>query len=946
MSDILTTKLYIPKTRPNLVFRSRLTKQLITGLDRKLTLICAPAGFGKTTVLSEWIPQSDCCVTWVSLDEGDNDPARFWIYFVAALQTMQKDFGKNALVLLQSIQSAPIESILTSLLNEITTFPDSFAQVLDDYQVIHNQSIHDAVHFLIEHMPPHMHLVITSRTDPPLPLSRLRAQHQLNEIRADDLRFTNDETREFLDRALDLRLSAEQINALETRTEGWIAGLQLVALALQSPAKGQIQADVSEFIQMFSGKDRYIGSYLVEEVLNQRPKATLDFLLRTSILDRLCGPLCDAVLGIDHRGIVEPRDLETGDPSLIGRTQSQAILERLEQANMLILPLDTERKWYRYHHLFADVLRVRLQESSPELIPELHQRAAAWYESNGFLAEAVEHSLAGSNLDQAVRLIERVAPPTIVRGQVHTALAWLQELPDEIMRDHPALCVIHSGALMFTNQFETAESRLLDSEQYVAAFPNQESEKIRFIRGMIAMSRATLVRISGDLKNCVDFALQSLTLLPEKEVFWRASPLVHAASAYLITGDVSRLYEEQAKAALEPARVTGNLFTILRSITNLARLQALQGRLHKAAATYEQALRASPTDLQLLIGGAAYYFGLASLYYEWNELEQAERCLSQGIDQVLGAITVDADVITWGYITMARLQQAQGNETGALEALEMLTQLAEERKFRPYLKTRKAAAQARIWLAQGNLPAAVAWAHNTDLRPTDENLAYDLEAEYLTLARVAIAQGRENPDDLHLQDAIPLLDRLLQVAEAGSRMGHVIEILSLRAQAHSALKVRADALADIERALLLAESEGFVRSFVDEGEPLRLLISEFRSMAGKQQSRMRLVRQSTLLNYVDRLLSAFSVRSPVIAPGPRISEQAQYRQGDSLQVTLSERELEVLRLIAEGASNRDIAERLVIANPTVKRHVSNIFNKLGVSSRTQAVAAGREIGLI
>jgi LuxR family transcriptional regulator, maltose regulon positive regulatory protein len=935
MSDILTTKLYIPRTRPNLVLRPRLTKKLLTGMDRKLTLICAPAGFGKTTVLSEWIPQSDRCVTWVSLDEGDNDPARFWVYFVSALQTMQKDLGRNALGLLQSVQSAPTESILTSLLNEITTFPDSFAQVLDDYQVIHNQRIHDAVYFLVEHMPPHMHLVITSRTDPPLPLARWRARHQLNEIRADDLRFTNDETKEFLDRAIDLRLSAEEIDALEERTEGWIAGLQLVALALQSPAKAQIQIDVSEFIQTFSGKDRYIGSYLVEEVLNQRPKATLNFLLRTSILDRLCGPLCDAVLGI-----------ETPHQSSISMAQSQAVLERLEQANMFILPLDNEQKWYRYHHLFADVLRVRLQESSPELIPELHQRAAAWYESNGFLVEALDHSLAAGDWDQAARLIEKVAPPTIVRGQVHTALGWLKKLPDNIIRDHPALCVIHTGALMFTNQFEAAESRLRDGEQYVAALPDQEAEQIRIIRGKLAMTRATLVRISGNLKNCVDFALQSLSLLPEAEVFWRAAPLVHAASAYLINGDVSPMYEEQARATLEPARVTGNLFTILRSITNLARLQALQGQLHKAVATYKQALQAAPTDMQLLIGGAAYYFGLASLYYEWNELEAAEQCLRQGIDQVLGTITVDADVITWGYITTARLRQANGDEPGALEALETLAQLAEQRRLQPYLKARSAAAQARIWLAQGNLPAAIHWAESNGIRPTDEDTPYYREAEYLAMARVQIAQGREHPDALPLQEIITLLDRILQAAETGGRRGSVIEILNLRAQAYSALKMRTNALADIERALLLAEPEGYIRSFVDEGEPLRLLISEFRSMAGKQQGRMRLVRQSTLLNYADSLLSAFSFRSPLISPASSISKQAEYPQRDSLQVTLSERELEVLRLIAEGASNRDIAERLVIADPTVKRHVSNIFNKLGVSSRTQAVAAGREMGLL
>jgi LuxR family transcriptional regulator, maltose regulon positive regulatory protein len=760
------------------------------------------------------------------------------------------------------------------------------------------------------------------------------------------LRFTNDETREFLDSATNLRLSAEEIRTLEERTEGWIAGLQLVTLALQAPAKAPVQADVSGFIQTFSGKHRYIGSYLVEEVLNQRPQATLDFLLRTSILDRLCGPLCDAVLGIDRGGMVEARHLETASPSSIGRTQSQAILERLEQANMFILPLDNEQKWYRYHHLFADILRARLQQSSPELIPVLHQRAAAWFESNGFLAEAVEHSLAGGDWDQVERLIERVGPLTIVRGQVHTALGWMEKVPDDIMREHPVMCLFHSAALMFTNQFEAAESRLQDGEQYVAALPDQETEQIRIIRGKLAMTRATLVRISGDLKNCVDFALQSLTLLPESEVWWRASPLVHAASAYLINGDVSPVYEEQARTGLEPARVTGNLFTMLRSITNLARLQALQGQLHKAAATYDEALQLCHVDLQLLIGGAAYYFGLASLYYEWNKREAAERCLSQGMDQVLGTITVDADVITWGYITLARLRQANGDEPGALEALETLAQLAAQRKFQPYLKARRAAAQARIWLAQGDLPAAIHWVENNGIRPTDEDVPYYREAEYLILARVQIAQGREYPDALLSQEIITLLDRLLEAAEAGGRRGSVIEILNLRAQAYSALKMRTNALADIERALLLAEPEGYIRSFVDEGGPLRFLISEFRSMAGKQQGRMRLVRQSTLLNYADRLLSAFSVRSPLISPASSISKQAEYPQRDSLHVILSERELEVLRLIAEGASNRDIAERLVIADPTVKRHVSNIFNKLGVSSRTQAIAAGREMGLI
>lgn len=916
INDLLATKLYHPQPRPELISRPRLTERLLASSKQKLTLISAPAGFGKTTLVGEWIIQSKRPVAWVSLDGRDNDPARFWSYFITALRMLDPDLGKNALAMLQSLDSLPIPSILTNLINEITASPDHFSLVLDDYQAIRTRAIQEALFFFIEHMPPQMHLVLISRTDPSLPLARLRARKQLHEIRSDDLRFNLEEVEEFLNRVNELNISPDDIAALEKRTEGWVAGLQLAAQSMQG------RKDVTGFIHAFTGNHRYIVGYLVEEVLSQRPKGTLDFLLRTSILERMCAPLCDA---------------------LLEKPNSQATLEMLERANLFLIPLDDQHEWFRYHQLFADVLRARLQQTQPGLIPDLHRRAAQWFEHNNLMAEAIQHAHAAQDFALAARIIEKIAPPTIVSGQIRTALGWLDSLPNELMLNSPNLCLTHAAALMFSNQFEAAELRLQDGERYMDSLDGEETTNQRIIRGRLSIIRATLARIHGDLEGCIAHANRSLELLPESETYWRASPLVHSASAYLLDGDVRPAREEQVVATVLPARASGNLFTLLRSISNLARLRSTQGRLHQAALTYSKVLEEAPGGLQGMVGsathyfGPAYFFGMGSLFYEWNNLESAQQYLLQGIDLVRGTLTADADMIIFGYACLARLRQAGGDNAGALAALEDLAQIGEQRKFLPGLAARQSAEGARIRLAQGDLRAAVRWAETSGLSVTDLDLPFLRETEYLILAQVVIARDQDNPDGSSLQDVIGLLDRLLQSAETGSRMGSVIEILSLRALAFHALGDFGAAREAIFKALRLSRTEGFLRVFVDQGEAMHAFLLEISGGLGPAQA------EKYLLDEIARVLAAFPGERAAPPQPPKI--EASGRILESAEI-LTRREFEVLQLIAEGASNQDIGATLVIAGPTVKRHLSHIYDKLGVSSRTQALAQARKLGLL
>jgi len=905
---LLATKLFIPPPAPALVARPRLIAQLTEGVGRAMTLVSAPAGWGKTTLLSTWhadLNGGGYPLAWVSLDAGDNDPVRFWTYVLVAMNTLYDGVSDEALMLLRSPQPPPLEPVLTSLLNALTALPMDAVLVLDDYHVIEAPPIHNALAFLFEHLPPRLHLVIATRVDPPLSLARLRVRATLTEIRAADLRFTSEEAAAFLTEVMRLPLESSQIEALEARTEGWIAGLQLAALS----AQGRPVERLAQFVDAFTGSNRYVLEYLSEEVLQQQPEDIQSFLLYTSLLDRLNGPLCDAMLGMDD---------------------SQAMLKQLERANLFLIPLDDEQRWYRYHQLFAGVLRSRMQHKQPKLVPELHRRASAWYEQHQMLAEAVQHALAASDFEHAASLIEQSYHAIAVRGQVRTVLDWLNMLPASIVRTRPLLYIYQADMLMLTKQLEEAEARLQDAERSLKA--DMPLEQKRTILGLVAALRAIFVRYTGDFERGVVHAHQALKLLPGRVTFGRASAMLSAAHAYLVSGDVTPAAECVVMATLAPARDLSDFYMVLRSIALLSRLQVLQGQLRKAAGTYEEAVRVVPEQnvLRALSGGAAYYFGLGDILREWNQLDEASRYLMDGMELMRGKQTIFADEVTLGHLALARLQQAHGEYSAAIATLETFTQLARERNFVPYLAARGVAVRAQVELAQGNLAAAIHWADDSGLSFEDD-LNYPREVEYLTLARIRIAQERGNLANPLLKGTLHMLNRLLQDAGAKARVHSAIEILILLALALDAQGDHQGALIALERALMLAEPESYIRLFVDEGEPVTKLLSQLPE-AGHQGS------------YVQTLLAASQPCEQIDTRA--LSRQAHLKRPQPLLDPLSERELEVLSLMADGASNTEIAEQLVLAISTVKRHVSNIFSKLAVNSRTQAVARSREIGLL
>ncbi|HJZ47104.1 MAG TPA: LuxR C-terminal-related transcriptional regulator, partial [Roseiflexaceae bacterium] len=687
----------------------------------------------------------------------------------------------------------------------------------------------------------------------------------------------------------------------------------------------------------------------------RQPAHIQTFLLHTAILDRMCGSLCDAVLGVGswELGVGDVPQL---NPQLVSpkpqAAYSQLILEELERANLFIVPLDSERHWYRYHQLFVEVLRTRLAAgATAEALATLHSRASVWFEQQGSVVEAVQHALAAQDWERAAGLIEQIALSTMLPGQARTLLGWMTSLPAARMRAHPALEIIHGAALMFTNQLDAAEARLRDAERDASA--GLPAEQARLVHGQAAAVRGNLARFSGDIAGCVVLAQRALELLPEIE-FLHTVARLNSASAYLASGDVSEAAENLAAAAIPLVRATGNPFTFLRSMTNLARLYVLQGRLKSAAATYREAAHtaAGPGQLRILIGSPAYYLGMGDLLREWNDLDGAEQHLAQGMELIMETLAVDADDVSLGYVALARVQQARGDYAEAHATLDTFMNLARRRRFAPHLVTRAAALQAQIALAQGLLDAAGYWADTCGLDSADD-VGFPREPEYLALARVRIAQVRADmgaPSPL-----LRLLDRLLLDAQAKARIGSVVEILILRALASQACGDLEGARVALDRALAHAAPAGYIRRFVDEGAPMRLLIVDCRLQIERYANpAIADVRQ--LLAYIDTLLAAFPE-----------SEGGTRRQGDketgrtsispvsrspglpvssSLVEPLTDRECEVLRLMARGESNAEIARTLVIAVGTVKAHLNNIFSKLGVISRTQATARARELHLL
>jgi LuxR family maltose regulon positive regulatory protein len=900
LHPLLPTKLHVPHLRTSLVPRSHLTERIQQGTERALTLVSAPAGFGKTTLLAQWLAGNGLPTAWLSLETEDNDPTRFLSYLIAALQNFDGQLGISALEMLHTPHPSSPETVMAVLINDLADREaGEFVLVLDDYHVITSESIQRGMTFLLEHLPPGLHLILSTRSDPPLPLARLRAHGQLCEVRTADLRFGAAEVNVFLQDVMGLDLEAEAITTLEQRTEGWIAGLQLAALSLQG------RVDISAFLAAFSGSHRYVLDYLSEEVLARQDASVQAFLLHTCILERLSGPLCDAVT--DQQG-------------------SQDLLEALERANLFVIPLDEERHWYRYHHLFAQVLRGHLQQREPSLLPLLHRRASAWYEQQHLSIQAVQHALAIPDGELAARLIEPIVLPVTFLGQIDSVLGWINALPEALVRTRPFLCVYHAILLMLTNQFEEAEARLQDAEQ--SAQEALPAEQEQTIQGWVLSTRADLALLSGDIPQAVSLAGQALELLPETEVLPRASDLATTIRSYLVSGDVTSATEHEIAAAVAFIRASDNLFSTVSSLCLLARLYVLQGRLREAAVTYALVVQVVPQPevLQTVFNSLFYYFGLGDLLREWDDLDTAEQHLAQGMALVNEPLTLEPFVSILGYTALARLQQARGNTREALTTLDSLAQLAERDHFPPHLLTQVAAVRTQLELAQGNIATAIRWAHSSGLSTDDDDVSYPDEGAYLVLARVRIVQARDDPASPRLHDVLHLLERLLREAEAKARLNSALEILVLRALALEVHGNRTSALATLERALLLAAPEGYIRLFVDEGAPMRNLLRQAQA-------------RSRVQTYVATLLSAFGEQ--YVSDVPRFSASP-----SPLAEPLTEREREVLGLLLEGASNREIARRLVMSVNTVKRHVYNVCGKLGVQSRVQAIVLARTLNLL
>lgn len=894
-TPLLTTKLHIP--RPGrLMQRVQLDERLARGMSGALTLISAPAGFGKTTFLSDSLTRSGTAVAWLSLEAEDNDLARFLTYVITALQSLDEEIGRTSLALLHSSSRVAVEPILALLINDLASRElPRFALVLDDYHVIEDSAIHRALTFLLDHLPAQMHLVIAARADPPLPLARLRGRGQLCEVRAADLRFATEEAAAYLHDVMRLDLAPGEVAILQERTEGWIAGIQLAALSLQG------RADVSEFLSAFSGSHRFVLDYLSEEVFSQQPATVQSFLLHTCILDRMNSSLANAVTDL---------------------TDGQTMLERLEHANLFVVSLDDRRGWYRYHHLFAETLRSLLKQTQPELIPELHRRAIRWHEQRGFLDEATRHALAASDYAVAARLIEQLARQALRnQGRFSTLLRRMEALPRVWLDTHPQLALLYAWIVVSSGirPWSDLESWLQGTHKAIPPHHPQAAE----FAGEVAAIRTFAAAAAEEYARTIDLSGQSLTLLPEDH-WTRGLMLLYQGSAFLSLQQIDNAIVTLEQAvAFNEADVSRQHVLVAKS--RLAHAYDSSGQLRRAMHLYQEVLQQEPNQQIPLRSILMAHGGMGNLFREWNDFSSAFVHLEAGLelDQYIGGLLA----MTWAvYLPLARVYLAQEKREEALAALSHIAEAAHATSSAHSIAL-VLAWQARFHLAYGDVEAAARWAKDQGLsiHTLPANLA-DLtypEMTSMTLARLSIAQGQARA-------ALPLLEYLLTIAEKNHHTTSALELLLIQSQAYEAIGQREQALALVKQALQRAEPEGYIRLFLDEGPPLASLLLHLRETSPQQHA------------YLHSLLAA-AVEPDTMRPG---NEGKQPQRAQPLLDPLSERELEVLRLIAAGASNEEIAGQLVIATSTVKRHVSNIFGKLEVSNRTQAVMRAQSIGLL
>ncbi len=908
MVELLRTKLYIPHPRKDLVFRPRLVDRLTQGLDKKLTLIAAPAGFGKTTLLSEWIPKSPRRVTWLFLDEGDNDPTQFWAYFIASLQELHPDLGANALALIQSPQAPPIKSILAELINDLIVFSDRFASVLDDYHFIDSQPIHEALSFLIDHLPANVHLVITTREDPALSLARLRARDQLNEIRTRDLQFTQEETGIFLRDVMGLALSEQDVAVLEDRTEGWAVGLQLAGLSMQR------QANLKTFIADFSGSHRHILDYLTDEVLQQQPESIRSFLLHTAILDRLSGPLCDA---------------------LTQRVGSDKTLAHLEAANLFCIPLDEERRWYRYHHLFSDLLRNQLTRSQPELVPELHRRASRWYEENGYIQAAIEHALQASDLTQAAHLVEQHAMPKLYKGEVAKVLGWFDRLPGSLMQSSPMLCISKAWSLALMHRQRRTEEveQALQAADAALDLANADVALRNLIAGYTMSIQAFLMKspaLNGEKpEKWIEIAQKAQQLLPEDEKAIRSVNALNIGDGYATLADLPAA-ERAFKQTLEDGVAGGDFYAAIYGPINLILITMIKGQLKNAL----QLCETNIDQFNHLLAGQSFppigalYILRGCLLLEENRLAEAEQALTQGLSLVRW--TGEFRTHMKGYSALARLRSIQGDWTGMSECIKFLEETRPEgalyaQALRHRLSVHDPVANkaslenAHLWATQ----EAVRFSNLPDITGVDPVSETHFRA-YLSTAHVLTRLATRNPQAYSLHDLHNYLARQEKFAEAHELIGWLIEMWIIRALMYQVEGRGGDAYPMIQAALSASAPRGYFRIFLDEGDLLRPLL------------------ESIVPRLKDNDLSAFTKRLLQAMPG----ESAKGKTDLANEELLSERELEVLGLLAAGQTYKEIGQQLFLSLNTVQFHVKNIYSKLMVNKRVQAIEKAREMKLI
>ncbi len=899
-SPLVETKLFVPLPRGDAVARPRLTELLDRGRRARLTLVSAPAGFGKTTLLSRWLAASggeQRAVAWLSLEENDSQPARFWTYLVTAVQRAVPEVGSGALALLQSGQP-PLDSVLATLINELSTAPVELDLVLDDFHLVDGPDLQPDLAFLIEHLPPQVHLVISTRVDPALPLARMRVRGDLVEIRAADLRFTLTEVAAYLNEVAALDLTPGDIAALETRTEGWIAALQLAALSLRG------RSDTAGFVAAFAGDDRYIVDYLVEEVLSRQPTQIRDFLLQTSVLDRLSGPLCAAVTG---------------------NAESQAMLEHLDRANLFLVPLDATRRWYRYHHLFAEVLETHLLDERREQVAELHQRASRWYDESGEPDPAVRHAAAAGDLDRAADLAELALPALQRDRQETTIVAWLSVIPDEMVQRRPVLALGFVAALMSSGSFTGVEERLDDLERQVqstgykrgASEPPEgvvvvDRDQWDRIPGSIELHRSALSLIHQDPGAAIAHADLAIERAAGADHLTRAGAAAVSGLARWTGGDLEGAHLAYT-SSVEGLRRAGHISDVLGASITLADIRITQGRLTDALQTYQGALSLAEGDpVPVTRGSADMHVGVSQVACERNDLDTAAEHLR--LSRALGdAAGLPQYPHRWR-VADARLHAARGDLPRALELLEE----AERVYFGDFAPDVRpiAALRTRLQLRRGNTTSAESWMR---AHPTDE-LSYLREFEHITAAMVLLARHGAEPS---VQEATRLLEKLLAAAEAGGRTGSVIEILVQLALASETEGHRARAIDQLRRALVLAEPEGQLRVFLDARPSLTALLR-------------RVEPDSPGWQHAQAVLAA---------DGPPIESRAKASTA-SLVDPLSERELDVLRLLDSDLSGPAIARQLSVSVNTVRSHTQHIYAKLGVTKRREAVREAARLGLL